>query len=59
MNKRYEIMKSRYTDLEKRRNLEVEGFRNDIKALRKQLKDMERQLYKVTNSARRQSRNTH
>ena len=47
MSKRYDIMKQRYTDLEKRRNLEVEGFKNDIKSLRKQLKDMEKQLYKV------------
>ncbi|KAF6021040.1 CCDC77 [Bugula neritina] len=48
MSKRYQIMKIRYEDLEKRRNLEVEGFKNDIKSLRKQLKDMERQLYKAT-----------
>lgn len=47
MSKRYQIMKTRYEDLEKRRNFEVEGFKNDIKSLRKQLKDMERQLYKV------------
>jgi len=41
MSKRYQIMKIR---------LEVEGFKNDIKSLRKQLKDMERQLYKVFTS---------
>lgn len=41
MNKRYEA-------LEKRRNLEVEGFKNDIKILRTRLKDVEKQLYKVS-----------
>ena len=40
-------MNQRYTDLERRRNLEVEGFKNDIKQLRGRLKGMEKQLYKV------------
>lgn len=48
MAQRLEIMKARYEELEKRRNLEVEGFQNDIRILRKRLKDMEKQLYKVT-----------
>jgi len=44
-------MKTRFEDLEKRRNLEVEGFKNDIKALRKRLKDMQQQLFKVSSLA--------
>lgn len=48
MTKRLQLMNQRYQDLERRRNLEVEGFKNDIKNLRSRLKDVERQLYKVT-----------
>lgn len=48
MSKRLQLMNQRYQDLERRRNLEVEGFKNDIKNLRSRLKDVERQLYKVT-----------
>jgi len=48
MTKRLKLMNDRYTDLERRRNLEVEGFKNDIKNLRGRLKDVEKQLYKVT-----------
>ncbi|OWF55724.1 coiled-coil domain-containing protein 77-like [Mizuhopecten yessoensis] len=48
MTKRLTMMNQRYQDLERRRNLEVEGFKNDIKNLRSRLKDVERQLYKVT-----------
>ncbi|KAH9494548.1 Coiled-coil domain-containing protein 77 [Bulinus truncatus] len=48
MTSRLQLMNSRYQDLERRRNLEVEGFRNDIKNLRLRLKDVEKQLYKVT-----------
>ena len=40
-------MNKRYAELEKRRNLEVEGFQTDIKQLRGRLKDVEKQLYKV------------
>jgi len=40
-------MNKRYTELEKRRNLEVEGFQTDIRQLRTRLKDVEKQLYKV------------
>lgn len=46
--KRLELMNQRYQDLERRRNLEVEGFRTDIKQLRQRLKQLEKQLYKVT-----------
>ncbi|XP_052282943.1 coiled-coil domain-containing protein 77-like isoform X2 [Dreissena polymorpha] len=48
MSKRLKLMNQRYQDLERRRNLEVEGFKTDIKNLRTRLKDVERQLYKVT-----------
>ena len=47
MSKRLELMNHRYADLERRRNLEVEGFKSDIKLLRGRLKDLEKQLYKV------------
>ena len=48
MGKRLELMNKRYQDLESRRNLEVEGFKTDIKHLRARLKDLEKQLFKVT-----------
>ena len=47
MAKRLELMNQRYADLERRRNLEVEGFKTDIKHLRQKLKELEKQLYKV------------
>ena len=47
MSKRLNLMNQRYQDLERRRNLEVEGFKNDIKILRVKLKDVEKQLFKV------------
>ncbi|PKU36569.1 coiled-coil domain-containing protein 77 [Limosa lapponica baueri] len=48
MGKRLKLMTQRYEALEKRRNMEVEGFKNDIKQLRQKLKDVENQLFKVT-----------
>ncbi|NXN50898.1 CCD77 protein, partial [Rynchops niger] len=48
MGKRLNLMTQRYEALEKRRNMEVEGFRNDIKQLRQKLKDVENQLFQVT-----------
>ena len=48
MSKRLKLMNQRYQDLERRRNLEVEGFKTDIKNLRTRLKEVERQLYKVS-----------
>jgi coiled-coil domain-containing protein 77 len=48
MAKHLEIMNKRYGELERRRNLEVEGFKTDIKLLRQRLKDVEKQLYKIT-----------
>lgn len=40
-------MTQRYEALEKRRNMEVEGFKTDIKLLRQRLRDVEKQLFKV------------
>ncbi|XP_067392411.1 coiled-coil domain-containing protein 77 isoform X4 [Emydura macquarii macquarii] len=48
MGKRLQLMTQRYEALEKRRSMEVEGFKNDIKQLRQRLKDLEKQLFKVT-----------
>ncbi|XP_071818376.1 coiled-coil domain-containing protein 77-like [Apostichopus japonicus] len=48
LSTRLQLMNKRYEALEKRRNLEVEGFKNDIKILRTRLKDVEKQLYKVS-----------
>jgi coiled-coil domain-containing protein 77 len=48
LNKRLELMNSRYEALEKRRSLEVEGYKSDIKLLRQKMKDLEKKLYKVT-----------
>lgn len=45
--KRLSLMNSRYEALEKRRCLEIEGYKNDIKLLRQRLKDVEKQLFKV------------
>ncbi|NP_001086567.1 coiled-coil domain-containing protein 77 [Xenopus laevis] len=46
--KRLQLMTQRYEALEKRRNMEVEGYKTDIKLLRQRLKDVEKQLFKVT-----------
>ncbi len=48
MARRLKLMNQRYEDLERRRNLEVEGFKTDIKHLRQRLKELEKHLYKVT-----------
>ncbi|XP_046716117.1 coiled-coil domain-containing protein 77 isoform X2 [Silurus meridionalis] len=48
MAKRLLLMSRRYEALEKRRSMEVEGFKTDIKNLRQKLKDVEKQLFKVT-----------
>lgn len=45
--KRLGLMNSRYEALERRRALEIEGYKNDIKLLRQRLKEVERQLFKV------------
>ncbi|KAF5907567.1 coiled-coil domain-containing protein 77, partial [Clarias magur] len=48
MAKRLQLMTQRYEALEKRRSMEVEGFKTDLKHLRQKLKDVEKQLFKVT-----------
>ncbi|XP_030588071.1 coiled-coil domain-containing protein 77 [Archocentrus centrarchus] len=48
MAKRLQLMTQRYEALEKRRVMEVEGFKTDLKLLRQKLKDVEKQLLKVT-----------
>ncbi|NXY19550.1 CCD77 protein, partial [Atrichornis clamosus] len=48
MGKRLKLMTQRCEALEKRRSMEVEGFKNDIKQLQQKLKDVEKQIYKVT-----------
>lgn len=47
MAKRLQLMTQRYEALEKRRVMEVEGFKTDLKHLRQKLKDVEKQLIKV------------
>lgn len=48
MGKRLKMMTQRCEALEKRRTMEVEGFKNDIKQLQQKLKDVEKKIYKVT-----------
>lgn len=48
LSRRLQIMNDRYKELEKRRNMEIEGFKNDIKILRQKLKAVEKQFFKVT-----------
>lgn len=47
MVRRLKLMNERYEALDKRRKLEVEGYKTDIKFLRQRLKELEKQLYKV------------
>lgn len=48
VSKRLGLMNARYEALEKRHALEVEGYKNDIKQLRQRLRELEKQLYKLT-----------
>ncbi|XP_068595812.1 coiled-coil domain-containing protein 77 [Brachionichthys hirsutus] len=48
MAKRLQLMTQRYEALEKRRAMEVEGFKTDLKHLKQKFKDVEKQLLKVT-----------
>ncbi|XP_036789898.1 coiled-coil domain-containing protein 77 [Oncorhynchus mykiss] len=48
MAKRLQMMTQRYEALKKRAAMEVEGFKSDIKHLQQKLKDVEKQLFKVT-----------
>ncbi len=50
MAKRLQLMTKRYEALEKRRAMEVEGFKTDIKLLRQKVKDVEKYLFKVSHS---------
>ncbi|NXS78062.1 CCD77 protein, partial [Erpornis zantholeuca] len=50
MGKRLKMMTQRCEALEKRRSMEVEGFRNDIKQLQQKLKDVEKQIFKVAHN---------
>ncbi|NXQ21433.1 CCD77 protein, partial [Peucedramus taeniatus] len=47
MGKRLKLMTQRCEALEKRRSMEVEGFKNEIKQLQQNLKDVEKKIYKV------------
>lgn len=47
MAQRLKLMTQRYEALEKRRTLEVEGFKTDLRQLRQKLKDVEKQLIQV------------
>ncbi|KAK9516924.1 hypothetical protein VZT92_024830 [Zoarces viviparus] len=48
MAKRLQLMTQRYEALEKRRAMEVGGFKTDLKHLRQKFKDVEKQLLQVT-----------
>ena len=48
LTKRLGLMNARYEEIEKRRALEVEGYKNDVKILRQRLKELEKQLYRVS-----------
>ena len=41
-------MRGRYEELERRRRLEAEGFRSDVRLLRQDVRALERRLAKVT-----------
>ncbi|EGD80522.1 hypothetical protein PTSG_01113 [Salpingoeca rosetta] len=46
-SKRADMWKARYHELERRRALEVEGYKTDIKMLRTKMKDLEKSMYKL------------
>ena len=48
VNRRLEQVKEKNAALEKRRLLEAEGYKTDIRLLRNRLKDAEKQIYKLT-----------
>lgn len=47
MSKRLQLMTKRYEALEKRRAMEAEGFKSDLKILKQRFKDIEKLLFKV------------
>lgn len=48
LTKRLKLMNARYEALERRKGLEIEGYKNDVRLLRQRLKEVEKQLYKLT-----------
>ena len=54
--KRLALMNARYEALERRRQLEIEGYQNDTRMLRTRLKDLEKQLYKARRAGSRSAR---
>lgn len=47
MAKRLQLLTKRCEALEKRRAMEAEGFKSDLKILKQRFKDIEKQLFKV------------
>jgi len=47
MSQRLTLSNERFKELERRRNMEIEGFKTDIKMLRQKLKYVEKQLFRV------------
>ena len=48
MSHRLTLSNDRFKELERRRNMEIEGFKTDIKMLRQKLKYVEKQLFRVS-----------
>jgi len=48
MGRRLTLSNERFKELERRRNMEIEGFKTDIKMLRQKLKYVEKQLFRVS-----------
>lgn len=48
MAKRLQLMTTRYEALEKRRAMEAEGFKTDLKLLKQKFKDVEKKIFKAT-----------
>lgn len=51
MGKRLQLMTKRYEALEKRRAMEAEGFKTDLKLLNQKFKDVEKKIFKVQKSS--------
>eukprot|EP01147_Barroeca_monosierra_P010863 gene10863-2938_t len=45
--KRADMWKARFQDLERRRALEIEGYKTDIRMLREKMQTMEKQMYRL------------
>lgn len=41
------MWKARFQDLERRRALEIEGYKTDIRMLREKMQTMEKQMYRL------------